>query len=148
MVSHMITEYQTFSPMKLDGRYKNDANSPDQGLCEGAFNRMFRIVSANDKRYEQRRRRISFIVAIAVIVVIAVSLTMMTTNVLASSARGELSTRTITVNDGDTLWSICATNPVAGYDTYELVQRTMSENNLASADIYPGQELRIYGYRG
>jgi LysM repeat protein len=50
---------------------------------------------------------------------------------------------TITVQPGDTLWSIAAAHTSANSDVQELVDRISDANHLQAATLQPGQRLRI-----
>jgi Tfp pilus assembly protein FimV len=50
---------------------------------------------------------------------------------------------TITVQPGDTLWSIAAARTSANSDVQELVDRISDANHLQAATLQPGQRLRI-----
>jgi predicted nucleic acid-binding protein len=52
-------------------------------------------------------------------------------------------TQTITVNAGDSLWTIASAHPVDGVSTPELVSWLMDENDLASAVLALGQSLTV-----
>lgn len=50
---------------------------------------------------------------------------------------------TVTVYPGDTIWSLAAKNNPDNIDIRKLVYNIREENNLKSANIYPGQQLNI-----
>jgi LysM repeat protein len=53
----------------------------------------------------------------------------------------ETTTETITVHSGDTLWSIAET--YAEGDVRAYISRIKKLNNIDSALIYPGQQLKV-----
>lgn len=50
---------------------------------------------------------------------------------------------TVIVYPGDTIWSLAAKNNPDNIDIRKLVYNIREENNLKSANIYPGQQLNI-----
>lgn len=54
--------------------------------------------------------------------------------------------RTVTVNTGDTLWSIAETYMPESMDTREAVYVITSVNELSGSDIYAGMQLQIPVY--
>ncbi len=47
------------------------------------------------------------------------------------------------VNNGDTLWDIAAKYNYSGKDVREFINKIVKENQLASAGVFPGQNLKI-----
>jgi LysM repeat protein len=50
---------------------------------------------------------------------------------------------TVTVYKGDTIWSLAAKHKSDSIDIRKLVYEIREENNLKTANIYPGQQLVI-----
>lgn len=50
---------------------------------------------------------------------------------------------TVTVQPGDTLWSIAAAHAAPSSDVQEVVDRISDANHLQSGAIQPGEHLRI-----
>jgi nucleoid-associated protein YgaU len=51
--------------------------------------------------------------------------------------------KTVTVEPGDTLWSIATAHGNASEDVQETIDRISEANHLSAASIQPGQHLRI-----
>jgi predicted Zn-dependent protease len=54
-------------------------------------------------------------------------------------------TRIVTVEPGDTVWSIAARHASAEVDINALTERIVTANHLVNASLSPGQRLRIPG---
>ena len=49
----------------------------------------------------------------------------------------------VTVNPGDSVWSLAQTHGIKGCDTAEVVRVIEEKNGLATADLKPGQQLAV-----
>jgi|GEM_PF-483951 len=49
----------------------------------------------------------------------------------------------VTVNPGDSVWSLAQTHGIKGCDTAEVVRVIEEKNGLATADLRPGQQLAV-----
>jgi LysM repeat protein len=50
---------------------------------------------------------------------------------------------TVTVQPGDTLWSIASAHAMPSADVQEIVDRISDENHLQGGTLQPGEHLRI-----
>jgi LysM repeat protein len=88
------------------------------------------------------RKRFTLMPAIALV---ALSL-MIALPTLSSARLYAASTQrftTVTVDPGDTLWSIAAAHGPANADIQETIDRITEANHLGVASIQPGEHLRI-----
>lgn len=63
-------------------------------------------------------------------------------NKVYSSTYKELYKEVI-VNKGDTLWNIALNNMPDGYDVRKMIYEIREFNSMNSADIYPGDKIKI-----
>lgn len=49
----------------------------------------------------------------------------------------------VVVNKGDTLWNIALKNMPSGYDVRKMIHEIRELNNMESANIYPGEIIKI-----
>jgi LysM repeat protein len=58
-------------------------------------------------------------------------------------AAGSQRYATVTVNPGDTLWSIAAAHSGGNADVQEAIDRITEANHLTAATLQPGEHLRV-----
>lgn len=87
-----------------------------------------------------RRRFNTFIVLTTLIIALIAFLFI--NNKAYSSTYKNLYKKVI-VNKGDTLWKIALKNMPDGYDVRKMIYEIREFNNMDSADIYPGDIIKI-----
>jgi len=91
------------------------------------------------KRKEQIRRR--FFCAIFLVLVIGLSLSLFYSTMATGSE--PLSYIEITVEQGDTLWELAQDNLTENQDIRAVIYEIRELNNLSTANLTPGQIIRI-----
>lgn len=92
-------------------------------------------------RIVNRKRFNIFIISIVSIIIAIVSLFI--NNDDAHSSIHKYMYKEVIVNKGDTLWNIALKNMPKGYDVRKMVYEIRKFNNMDSADIYPGEIIKI-----
>lgn len=84
-----------------------------------------------------------FNLSVSMFLVLIISFSMIAVSSL--NAEGETTKKciTISVNQGDTIWSIAKLHGTEDMDIREVIYDIQMENQLASAIIHPGQEIRV-----
>lgn len=95
----------------------------------------------NRKKLHMRRRRRRFFSSIFLLIIIGLTFT----SVNSSIARGSESPHYIqvTVQTGDTIWKIAKNNANKERDIRDLVYEIREINNLSTANLKPGQIVKI-----
>ncbi|MGX8794694.1 LysM peptidoglycan-binding domain-containing protein [Fusibacter sp. JL298sf-3] len=99
--------------------------------------------------YKKRKKKLvivsqtRFIIAsVLTLIVLSLIFSYITGNILTSASSFE-AYKTITVMEGDTLWSIAKTHLEGDRDIRAYIYDIKTYNALSSADIYSGQQLQI-----
>lgn len=92
-------------------------------------------------------RQVASLAVFAAIVVALLGFALSSVDASARSWRQEafasVSTSTVSVSAGDSLWQIAESHPVAGVSTQDVVSFIRAQNNLPSSNIVPGQKLEV-----
>ncbi len=88
------------------------------------------------------RKKITLMPVIA-LVALSLTVTLPTLSGMRLYAATAQRYTTVTVQRGDTLWSIAASHSAPNADVQETIDRISQANHLAAASLQPGQHLRI-----
>lgn len=77
------------------------------------------------------------------IILISIALTFFLKDTTVYGSDKKETYKIVIVQKGDTLWSITSNNCNSYSDIRKAIYEIKKFNNIASADIYPGQELKI-----
>ena len=90
----------------------------------------------------RRRKRITLMPLIA-LAALSLTVTLPTLSAVHLHAATAQRYATVTVNPGDTLWSIAAAHTGNSADVQETIDRISQANHLQAATLQPGEHLRI-----
>lgn len=91
------------------------------------------------KRAAQRAKRRGVLSLLVVALFISVNLTI----IIRAKSNSPQTYKSVVVEEGDTLWSIAKENCGQGDDLRKAVYQIMKANDLKTADIYVGQDLKL-----
>ena len=89
-----------------------------------------------------RRKRLTLMPAIA-LASLSLMVALPTLSTMHLYAATSVRYATVTVQPGDTLWSLAAAHTTGDADVQETIDRITETNHLHVATIQPGQHLRI-----
>lgn len=105
--------------------------------------------SRRNTRKNARKQLNRFFTALVIIVITVCAILLLNKNVASADVNGEVPQlkkyyKTITIESGDTLWSIAKEYKSGSYkNTKEYVNELMSMNQLTSDEIISGQKLLV-----
>lgn len=107
----------------------------------------FKVIEGGLNRHEARRCDVIGVVAMAVVALVVFTgawlVTDRMTEARVQNAFGASSYETITVVNGDSLWSIAESHPVSGCTTQQVVSHIREENGLESSYLVAGAKLVV-----
>ncbi len=116
-------------------------------VLEGGLSRSLRADEAWHEDAVQVRRNgiVAFVCVTAIILALGITALGMSLSVEARVADSvaSLPYETVTVQAGDSLWSIASGCEVPGYGTADVVRWIRERNHLDSANLHPGQSLEV-----
>lgn len=131
--------YPTYRELRvIEGGGRQGDGAPSPSLT--ASRRVTRATSLN-----ARQEAIALVTLLAVVALIF-SAGMQSLRSVDSSllrALAEIPSQTVTVSEGQSVWSLAGSHPVEGRSTCEVVTWIEEANHLDSAMLVPGQELVV-----
>lgn len=89
------------------------------------------------------RAVIAVLVTLAAVLATALAVFFMSTPAASAGAAEAVTTETVTISEGETLWAVASQYAPAGTDVRDFVLMLQDINDLDSATVQPGQQLDI-----